>query len=332
VYQNEVNQLKQARAMGLETNNKVWRTMKYFDQKHKLLYMMVFGFCYGTLVLLLHKAHLPGDCLRSSLLAYAICVLVTLACLSYYLVKFSKINDPYFCRMETNIGTTLMLGQIFIIITYPIFPQMYFPWFDYRWISVVVNPVTLLVNGVFPVLLTFDSFRFRLEASLRIKVLSPEEKKEADTARDVFALRQGGGGEIFQAVLENAILLEAFTQFSVTEWSVENILFFQTAKEFRESYDEKSKPTMNLGRRIIGEYIESGAPMEVNVDHDIRKALIAAKDDLKEDSFDAAQRQIYILMKNDTFAKWGKTTDFKAAIERIVKGPEFLSSPSPHQK
>ena len=59
VFQNEVNQQKQARALGHQVNYKVWRVMKYFDRKHKLVYLLLFAIYHSTLVLLRFRGRPP---------------------------------------------------------------------------------------------------------------------------------------------------------------------------------------------------------------------------------------------------------------------------------
>jgi len=58
VFQNEVNQQKQARALGQQVNYKVWRVM-YFDRKHKLVYLLLFAIYHSTLVLLRFRGRPP---------------------------------------------------------------------------------------------------------------------------------------------------------------------------------------------------------------------------------------------------------------------------------
>ena len=253
-------------------------------------------------------ADLPGDCQRPSILASAISIIIVVFVLSYFSFKFMKVDDPYFCSI-------FQLGQLFIIITYPMAPEMYYPWFDFRWLSVPVSLLLTTFNGLFPVLLTFDSFRVRLE-SQRFKLMSHEQRQEIDTTGTIFALKQGV--DIFQAVLDHPLLLEAFTEFSVKEWSVENVLFYQTVKDFKDHFEARSQNSASTALRIITEYIKPGAPMEIDLDHSVRKDFTEAQTNPQPDMFDEPQRLVFNLMKNDTFAKWQKTVDFKAALERVV--------------
>ena len=119
------------------------------------------------------------------------------------------------------------------MVLYPIVPSIFGDWFDYRWVMICYTPMVLLSNGVFPVLLTYDWFLLRLE-KIKGNVIAPSEVGDLDTKGNVFALSQGM--DVFQAVLNNTVLLEAFTQFTMTEWCVENVLFYKEVDDFRAKW------------------------------------------------------------------------------------------------
>ena len=320
VYQNDMNQLKQARALGQEINSRAWRLMRYFDWRHKLLYVALFAVYHCSVVAILwYVAHLPGDCLRPIAVASAISIVVITVIFGYFMVRFNKIDDPYFCRLENSLTSLCSLGPLFLMITYAVYPEMYFAWFDFRWVPMWSYSAALVVNGLFPVLLTFNSFRAPLER-MRLKLMTPEQRQEANTAGTIFALKQGL--DIFKAVLDHPALLEAFTQFSVKEWSVENVLFYQAVKEYQDRFEASSQGTLSKAQHIIEDYIRQGAPLEINIDHTVRAPIMEARNNPPANVFDAAQTHIFNLMRDDTFAKWETTLDFKAALEKVATQAE----------
>ena len=72
-----------------------------------------------------------------------------------------------------------------------------------------------------------------------------------------------------------------------------------------------------------------GAPLEVNLEHGARVAIVKAvkTNSLDDSTFRVAQKHIYELMKKDSFEKWRKLPEFKKALKEASKnrGPSSRS-------
>jgi hypothetical protein len=222
-------------------------------------------------------------------------------------------------RFENNMGSVFNLGQMFMMCTYPLVPSIYPGWFDYRFVIIFMNPVSLYLNGLFPALLTFPSFQKWVERG-RWEGVSSENQKEMETKGTIFALQQGV--DVFQAVLAHPVLLQAFMNFTNTEWCVENVLFFKAAEDYQKKFGDGEAEARARARHIIQEYITNGAPLEVNLEGSMKRAITQAYEQarLTQDTFREAQKHIYGVMQRDSFSKWKRTQDFKEALDRAVSG------------
>ncbi|CAH1121311.1 unnamed protein product [Ceutorhynchus assimilis] len=127
-------------------------------------------------------------------------------------------------------------------------------------------------------------------------------------------------GTSFEKLLDDPVGLYAFAEFLKKEVSAENI-YFWTACERYKSLKSPSERTTEA-QRIFKEHLESGASDAVNVDAQGRQA---AEQGLLEgagaDIFDMAQKQIFNLMKFDSYPRFLKSPLYKRCL-----GGEFTSS------
>ena len=293
------------------------RVVRAFRLPFRYLYTFVTAVVVvGIYLVLRYVGKLPGDCNRASQLTYTIMLLFIMFLLSYFLIKVARVRDPFFLKFENNCGTVLHLPVMILSIIYPIAPQIFPPSFDYRWVMLTMPFMGLINAGIFPVLLTFPSFRRWLQG-LTGDLVTSEDFKELDTKGTIFALSRGV--DVFQAVLNDPDLCEAFTQFTVTQWCVENVLFYKAVEEFKVKFRSDPEAAKQHARYIIREYISNSSALEVNLDFGTKRNIFREIDEeLTLSIFDNAQKHVYNLMESDSFAQWQRTGDFKRALEAVI--------------
>ena len=128
----------------------------------RYLYLLVAGAIHvGIYLILRYVGHLPGDCNRNSQLTLTIIMLWILTILFYFLLRLGKVQDPFYMKLENNVGSGVMAPVILLMILYPLAPSIFGPWFDYRWVM-IFTPVSRLVelSFLFSIVL-FVCFDFR---------------------------------------------------------------------------------------------------------------------------------------------------------------------------
>ena len=337
VYADKLNSLKTTRVVG--DNSWIWRIRYLFQDRSKLFFAFVAlviqvavyaGLKYGGVAIPGGEEGFsaPGeghDCYRLSLLVNAGFVILYMILLGWFTMKISKVQDPFFLTVELNLLSLIYTPLTIISVIYPIAPQIFPTSFDFRWVllvnigfgffATIVIPLCLSIQKVEDYLV-YKSHQFR-------KWLKNEESSmytldSLDPNSAIFALSEGV--DVFKAVLDNAIMAAAFSDFCVSNWSVENFLFYKEVEGLRNNF-----PTMNQKERstkaevIIAEFVVTGAPLEINLEHHTRANLVKnVSENLQVTTFDPAQKHIYELMKKDSFEKFQKTSLYRKALESAM--------------
>ncbi|XP_053325984.1 regulator of G-protein signaling 16-like [Spea bombifrons] len=115
--------------------------------------------------------------------------------------------------------------------------------------------------------------------------------------------------ESFGQLLSSKDGLLAFQTFLKTEFSEENLEFWMACEEYRmiES-DSKLRAKAQI---IYQEFLQSGAPQEVNIDHQTRELTRQQMKIASRTCFDAAQEQARILMEKDSYPRFIKSPLYK---------------------
>jgi len=319
VFAAQANDLKVLHSEGNLAARKslAFRIKRAFSLPMRLLYISLDGMCQVAIFFVIKTyVSLPGDCNRNAQLSFIINMAIVIITLGYFLKRVRAVNDPYFIRIGSDIGFLCAGAQIILAFMYPIAPSIFPPWFDYRWNMTLFAPVATFLDGLFPVLLTDDAFRLRLE---RWGGTMPTEmlQEEADKQGSLFALKRGVN--MLEAVLHDPILVASFRDFATSRWSVENVLFYVAVDDFKLLCKADAGQCPIFAAYLANEYLLPGAPLEVNLDHDIRSAVLEElNENLAETTFDAAQAHIYALMERDTFVEWRRTAAFSEALAEAL--------------
>ncbi|XP_021704482.1 regulator of G-protein signaling loco isoform X2 [Aedes aegypti] len=125
-------------------------------------------------------------------------------------------------------------------------------------------------------------------------------------------------GTSFEKLLEDAAGLHTFSEFLKKEFSAENIYFWTACERYRQITDREERA--KEAQSIFAKHLESGCSEPVNVDSIARNI---AKENLPQAEptlFAAAQKQIFNLMKFDSYQRFIKSDMYKTCQDSETKG------------
>lgn len=127
-----------------------------------------------------------------------------------------------------------------------------------------------------------------------------ERTKQADNELEN-VLSSGAGRTFFKAFL-------------ISEFSVENYLFWNDATNYKEHYEMRDQDTNELMRgNIIKYYISSEGQLSINLPYGLRTAILA-NEEMKRDEFDDALNEIFGMMELDSLPRFKKTDEYKSIL------------------
>eukprot|EP00128_Syssomonas_multiformis_P006657 Colp12_sorted_trinity150504_noHs@8241 len=125
----------------------------------------------------------------------------------------------------------------------------------------------------------------------------------------------------FQTVRETPILFDAFQQFCVQSWCIENVKFYLDVQAYCQLSPEELK---ERSITLAEEYIKPGSPMEVNISHERRKAILDAVNTgaVNEATFNPAKEEVEHLIVKDIFPRFARS----GIAVRLLKTQRMPSS------
>ncbi|XP_030647086.1 regulator of G-protein signaling 5a isoform X3 [Chanos chanos] len=119
--------------------------------------------------------------------------------------------------------------------------------------------------------------------------------------------------ESLDRVLNNSYGLVTFKSFLRSEFSQENIEFWEACEEFK-----KTKSPLKMAakaKKIYEDFIQTGGPKEVNIDHFTKDVTLRNLVDLSPSTFDLAQSRIYTLMEKDSFGRFLRSEHYQELLK-----------------
>jgi hypothetical protein len=111
---------------------------------------------------------------------------------------------------------------------------------------------------------------------------------------------------------------DCFTKHLTTEFSPENIKFWDEVTTYRETYEDLSvEENRRKAGYIFRTFIEKGAPLELNIPYSLSQKTkdrfheVSDNEVYPEDLFDDALNDIYTLMARDSFARFKDSQLYK---------------------
>lgn len=125
-------------------------------------------------------------------------------------------------------------------------------------------------------------------------------------------------------VLDEKIGRQLFRQHLVSEFSIENLLFYDAVNEFKE---DKAVSRQVRAKKIFTIFLQSTAEFQINIPSRVLQNIedkLNRDEEIAVDLFDEAQDEAYRLMQNDSFARFRRTNVYEEYIgsRDIVVGNE----------
>ncbi|XP_065337501.1 regulator of G-protein signaling loco isoform X3 [Cloeon dipterum] len=161
---------------------------------------------------------------------------------------------------------------------------------------------------------------------------SHKESSEAKGALGAHGRNHSDVGEVdpskpncfdsFEKLLDDPNGMHAFSEFLKKEFSHENIYFWVACEKYRRLKDHAARKA--LAKNIFQKHLCSGAPEPVNVDSQARQATKDGLEEAKENLFVATQKQIFNLMKFDSYPRFLKSDSYKDSSEHFNLDPDLI--------
>ena len=119
-------------------------------------------------------------------------------------------------------------------------------------------------------------------------------------------------------LMQNPVILQAFTEFCAAEHSGENVEFFAAAKQFRTSpLRQKALITLDA-RSIFDKFVSASASSQVNLFSTTRDRIASAIEHniINKLTFEEAEEEILHLMDRDSFNRFKQSGMFQEALQR----------------
>ncbi|XP_028897367.2 regulator of G-protein signaling loco isoform X2 [Zeugodacus cucurbitae] len=145
----------------------------------------------------------------------------------------------------------------------------------------------------------------------------PQLKTTSSTATDNGVGGVTAWGTAFERLLEDPAGMHTFAEFLKKEFSAENIYFWTACERYRalESSVERSTQAM----AIFSKHLANGALEPVNVDSQARNLTQEKLESAEPDIFAPAQKQIFNLMKFDSYQRFIRSDMYKSCLEAEEK-------------
>ncbi|XP_034233546.1 regulator of G-protein signaling loco-like isoform X3 [Thrips palmi] len=155
--------------------------------------------------------------------------------------------------------------------------------------------------------------------------LNEEAGREEEEEEEEEGERENGGvpawSASFERLLEDPAGLHTFAEFLKKEFSHENIYFWVACERYR--HIENAAERMSEAQAIFDKHLCLGAPEPVNVDSHARQVTQEQLGNALPDLFLQAQKQIFNLMKFDSYPRFIKSELYKECLLREISGQEL---------
>ncbi|KAH8311256.1 hypothetical protein KR044_005226 [Drosophila immigrans] len=142
-------------------------------------------------------------------------------------------------------------------------------------------------------------------------------ESQAEPAPTPEQLGPGSWGTSFERMLQDAAGMQTFAEFLKKEFSAENIYFWTACERYRCTEQETERVT--LARQIFGKHLANSSSDPVNVDSQARNLSDEKLGSGALDIFAPAQKQIFNLMKFDSYQRFIRSELYKSCVDAEQK-------------
>jgi hypothetical protein len=241
---------------------------------------------------------------RSNLLFWFLPEMIILTIsMAWLLLKMRFVEDNFYLKEELWYTWMIMMIPLLYIILQgiPPLPQYLFDGhFDYGSLFFLEIP-SLLMMGVsfgFPIWKSYTP-EFSKLSGTGVSVETPAVMHHASSLAEI--------ERDFRQVLEDEEGFALFQKFLEQEWSVENILFWKAAVEFRKTFEQQKQEENNMrAKKMFEEFISTDAPLCVNLPFGVRTKVTSNCNeiDISQELFQEAEKEIFNLMLKDSFRRF----------------------------
>ncbi|KAF8570321.1 hypothetical protein P879_01400 [Paragonimus westermani] len=157
-----------------------------------------------------------------------------------------------------------------------------------------------------------DNYRILLNKIFRSNWPTPEEVEQ--------------WSQSFAYILHDKCGILVFREFLRKEFSDENIEFWLTCEDFRNSVC--AKKLQSRAQKIFNEFIAVQSKREVNLDSNTRLQLEKELDSVTKHTFDQSQRRIQALMEKDSYCRFLRSDLYFAVLELSREQEQLRTSSS----
>lgn len=139
----------------------------------------------------------------------------------------------------------------------------------------------------------------------------------ASTAAEAESIGPSNWGTSFERMLQDAAGMQTFAEFLKKEFSAENIYFWTACERYRQTESEEER--ISLARQLYAKHLSNSSSDPVNVDSQARNLSEEKLASGAIDIFAAAQKQIFNLMKFDSYQRFIRSDLYKSCVEAEQK-------------
>ncbi|XP_037732697.1 regulator of G-protein signaling loco isoform X2 [Drosophila subpulchrella] len=153
-----------------------------------------------------------------------------------------------------------------------------------------------------------------------LTTLAPPSAITASVAAEDAAQEHGcpsSWGGSFERMLQDAAGMQTFSEFLKKEFSAENIYFWTACERYRLLESEADRVVQ--AREIFGKHLANSSSDPVNVDSQARSLTEEKLAGAAPDIFAPAQKQIFNLMKFDSYQRFIRSDMYKSCVEAEQK-------------
>ncbi|KAJ6245794.1 regulator of g protein signaling [Anaeramoeba flamelloides] len=290
-----INSQKALTNSGTGNDKQSWlmRRRKWFSDKHLLrwLYLLCFGlFAFGLYRQFIDERNYPDryGCATTETAIISLSAFFGpfLALIIFSIWFLRSIRDEFNINKELKIITFVWIVTIvpYLVLSYIGNVTVS------ALLSVYYNAITYIVSDVHPLYLSYIGAE-------RIKVPSSSILSSLDN------------------VLKDEHAHDAFKDFLVQEFSVENILFWDEVEDFKKLAERDE--IKERARYIYDKYIDPSSVFEVNLDSNDKEQIKKSLKKTTIDMYNEPQNSIFDLMESDSWPRFLKSNLCKDLIHKF---------------
>lgn len=266
--------------------------------------VLFLSFLVGIIRQFIEKSNYPGryNCANSLVFYYLLFPLFILfiVCLIVVILFLRNVRDEYNISNELKIvcGCWILLVIPYLVVKLSYFIAEETPPFQPAWFTLAWTITSFIASLVSPLIRSFYP-------------LPEVEWPNCDMLSSL------------QKVIDNPISRRAFEEFLISEFSVENLLFYLDVQNYK-----KLTSTSQLQIRfkeIYSKYFATGAVCELNVDSQVLREIQVEYNKVSSDKvslfsiFDDAEAACYQLMTESSFIRFKNHPSCKRLVSRLEK-------------